>query len=273
MKYYEQLRWAVWGALLSGVFAFAQIKSGTIIVFDRTPSDFFIAADSRANYDDASPPDDNECKISAFQSSHVIFAASGVTGYISSESSDSIRTWSAHDQVKISIPQKWPKPIPADAKEALSRLTTLWASRMKDRWQKTFLAHPEILRSVSTKQRNGVLTKGIFALAFKRQIAIAMVEMMYTESGVTAVFHNDMNCWAGITFCAMGETEIALKYVSLGSFMLDSDQLSRVTRLAELTVSEDKSGEVGGPIDAVEMSNDGTITWRQKKEVCPESRN
>ncbi len=272
MKHYTHLCLAVTGALLSGVFANAQIKSGTIIVFNQTTSDFFIAADSRENYDKL-PPDDNQCKISAFQPSHVIFANSGITGYISSGSSDSVQTWSAHDEAKIAIPQKWPEPIPANATEALKVLTVLWANRMKDRWQETFLAHPEVLRWVTVRQRGGPITKGVFAIAFKGRIAIAMVEIRYTNAGMTAVFYDDMNCTAGVTICGIGEIEVVSEHLLQGPFMPDSDEISRLIKLVELTATEDKSGTVGGPIDALKMSSDGTITWKQRKEACPESQN
>ncbi|MGD0892370.1 MAG: hypothetical protein ABR923_12645 [Terracidiphilus sp.] len=265
------LRWAVSVTLLSGVFANAQINSGTIVVFNQTPSGFFIAADSRANYDDPRAPDDNQCKISAFQSSHLVFATSGAMGYVSSGISDSVQTWNAHDE--IAIPKKWHKPVPANATEALNRLTVPWANRMKNRWQETFLAHSEILHSVTARQRGGVLTKGIFAIAFKGKIAIAMVQMMYTEAGVKAVFYDDMKCMAGVTICGIGKIEVVSEHLLQGPFMSSSDQLSRLIKLVELTETEDKSGDVGGPIDALEMSNDGTITWKQKKEVCPKSKN
>jgi hypothetical protein len=273
VKHYTHLYLVVIGTLLAGVFASAQIKSGTIVVFNQTPADFFIAADSRANYDKALAPDDNECKISAFQSSHVIFANSGVTGYISSGNSDSVQTWSAHNEAKIAIPQKWPEPVPANATEAIKVLTALWANRMKDRWQETFSAHPEVLSSVTARQRGGPITKGVFAIAFKGEIAIAMAEIRYTSEGMTAVFYDNMHCTAGVTICGIGEMEVVFEHLLQGRFMPDSDQISRLIKLVELTALEDKSGTVGGPIDALSMSSDGTITWKQKKEACPESGN
>lgn len=273
VKYYTHLCLAVIGALLPGVFAYAQIKSGTIVVFNQTPSDFFIAADSRANYSKALAPDDNQCKVSAFQSSHVIFANSGVTGYISSGKSDSVQTWSANDEAKIAIPQKWPKPFPANAAEAIKVLTALWADKMKDRWQVTFSAHPEVLGAVIAKQRGGPITKGVFAIAFKGQIAIAMAEIRYTSAGMTAVFYDDMHCTAGVTICGIGELGVVFEHLMPGPFMPNSDQITRLTKLVELTEAEDKSGMIGGPIDALEMSKDGAITWKQRKKVCPDHQN
>jgi hypothetical protein len=74
--------------------------------------------------------------------------------------------------------------------------------------------------------------------------------------------------------CATGKLEIFNKYITTGKkFMAADPALSRVTKLVELTIAEDKSGTVHGPIDAVELSKDGTIRWHKRKDNCPESQN
>ena len=43
----------------------------------------------------------------------------------------------------------------------------------------------------------------------------------------------------------------------------------RLIRLIELTIAEDTSGTVGGPIDALELRRGGEVRWIARKDNCP----
>jgi hypothetical protein len=56
------------------------------------------------------------------------------------------------------------------------------------------------------------------------------------------------------------------------SFMPGFPPITRAMSLVDKTIRQDTTGVVGGKIDALELLNDGTINWKQKKDNCPDSR-
>jgi hypothetical protein len=80
----------------------AQIKTGTIVIFQLTDDKFIVAADSRAIIGD-SPPDDTNCKISAFKLHRAVFAASGAVYYSKSGLADLTPNWNAVSEAKSAV--------------------------------------------------------------------------------------------------------------------------------------------------------------------------
>jgi len=263
------LRLIVGGVLFSGIFAHAQIKSGTIIVFAQTSSGFVIAADSRVTVDDK--PSEDKCKISAFKSNRVVFSATGAAGYTKQGPLDLANTWDAFDEAKAAVLQEWSVPVPVNAQEAANRLSSVWESKMINRWQEEMLVHPDAFKRAAGKA-GGYLTNGVFTIAYKSQIAMALSSIVYADGTIKATYPPSIDCSSGAKVCSGGETDIVTKYTRFGPFMPDTDPVSRVIKLVELTICEDKSGTVGGPVDALEMLNDGTINWKLKKEACLDSQ-
>jgi len=81
---------------------FTQVGTGSIIVFELAKDKFVIAADSRASFSDR-PPEDNHCKIAAFKSNGVIFAAGNATGYPNKGLADLMPSWNVVDEARRAV--------------------------------------------------------------------------------------------------------------------------------------------------------------------------
>jgi hypothetical protein len=261
------LRSVVSGLLLPGIFAHAQIKTGSVLVYTQTSSGFVIAADSRSTWTDARPQDDNQCKIAAFKSNRVVFAASLGAGYENAGPLDLEPSWDTFDQAKEVVLQKWPDPVPANAQEAAQRLSSAWATKMTDRWREVKRYDPG--KFAAAVHNHGVLTIGIFAIAYQGQVAMAVSSIIDNNGTISARPLTDPNC--AVDLCAIGKTDTYKRYMS-PPFMPGSPPITRAIGLVDKTIRQDTTGVVGGKTDALELLNDGTINWKQKKDNCPDSR-
>ena len=263
------LRAVTSGLLLSGVFVHAQIKTGSVLVYTQTSSGFVIAADSRSTWTDARPQDDNQCKIAAFKSNRVVFAAGLGAGYENAGPLDLETSWDTFDQAREVVLQKWPDPVPVNAQEAAQRLSSAWATKMVDRWQEVKRFDPSRFAAAVHNHTSGVLTIGIFAIAYQGQVAMAVSSIVDNNGTISVRPLTDPNC--AVDLCAIGKTDIYLRYMS-PSFMPGFPPITRAISLVDKTIRQDTTGVVGGKIDALELLNDGTINWKQKKDNCTDSR-
>lgn len=261
------LRSVISGLLLSGIFAHAQTRTGSIFVYTQTPSGFVIAADSRSTWTDGRPQDDNQCKIAAFKSKGVVFAASLGAGYQNSGPLDLEPSWDIFDQAKEVILQKWPDPVPVNAQQAVQRLSNAWATRMIARWQE--VKHFDPGRFAAAVHSHGVLTMGIFAIAYQGQVAMIVSSIIDNNGTIGVLPLTDPNC--AVDLCAIGKTDTYRRNMS-PPLMPDSPPITRAITLVDRTIRQDTTGVVGGNTDALELLNDGTINWKQKKDNCPDSR-
>ena len=150
----------------------AQIRSGSIAVFTQSKDRFVIAADSRVSYVDG-PSDDHECKIAAFESNHVVFAVTGAAGYTNRGGGDQMPSWSALAEARSAVGHKPISPDPANAIEAVLRIADAWDVNIFARWKQEAMLRPEAFRQIVAREK-GVLMNGIFAIAYKGQIAFAV---------------------------------------------------------------------------------------------------
>src|ERR1700751_5084573 len=105
------LRSVVSGLMLSGIFAHAQIKTGSVLVYTQTSSGFVIASDSRSTWTDGRPPDDNQCKIAAFKSNRIVFAVGMGAAYANTGPLDLEPSWDTFDLAKeVVLEKKWSDP-------------------------------------------------------------------------------------------------------------------------------------------------------------------
>ena len=49
------------------------------------------------------------------------------------------------------------------------------------------------------------------------------------------------------------------------------DDIRRTMRLVDLTAMYHQGNDVGGPVDAVQLNNDGSVEWYKRKPNCPEN--
>jgi hypothetical protein len=263
--------------LFSISVAHAQVSTGTIVIFQVTEDRFVIAADSRAVPGVGTmPPEDNHCKISAFKSYHAVVALSASAFYRNRGSSDLNPSWDALKEAENAIVAE-ERMEPLSAVNAMNNIASYWESRMLSIWQSMTLYEPELVAEVAQKE-NGHLSTGTFAVARNGLVAAGWT-LIVLDNGKPTVFHPDKNCM--VNPCAAGMTTIVTKYMNGGTEFMTAYpstieswgyELLRIMRLADLTIAEDASGNVGGRIDALELWNDGTIRWRTKKENCPETQ-
>jgi hypothetical protein len=142
------------------------------------------------------------------------------------------------------------------------------------------LYHPEDVRAVASINGGSDLTHGIFAVARRGSIGLTLTGIVLANGNLT-IERPPVKCPIG-TMCATGKLDVFNRYIASGKEFMTADhssialwgyELLRVMKLVDLTIAEDQSGTVHGPVDAIELMNDGTIHWRQKKDNCPDSQN
>ena len=172
----------------------------------------------------------------------------------------------------------WPKrwscksgliPVPVNAQEAVQRLPSAWATKMIDRWQGVKRFDPGSFAAAVHNRTSGVLTIGIFAIAYQGQVATTVSSIVDHNGTISVLPLTDPNC--AVDLCAIGKTDTYRRSMS-PPFMPGSPPITRVIGLVDKTIREDTTGVVGGKTDALELLNDGTINWKQRKENCPVSQ-
>jgi len=262
-----------WAYLFLVVYAaHAQVGTGSIVAFQLAHNKFVIAADSRVILD-SGVPDDHECKIAAFKSKGVIFAATNGVSYANKGLNDPMPSWNAIDDARSAVIAEGTTGR-INANNAVDRIAANWESSMQKRWSKMLLYFPDTIRFFASKN-NGGLTNAIFAGARGRSIDLVMTSLVLDNNSVKVERHIQ-NC--SVIPCASGETDVFNKYIASGKGVMTEPpkvmasvgyELLRVIKLVDLSIAEDKSGTIHGPIDALELSTNGTIRWHQKKCNCP----
>jgi len=256
--------------------AYAQLQSGTIVVFQLTPQKFVIAADSRAAFE-SKPPEDTHCKIGGFKSNKVVIGVTAAAAYPSAGRGDLLPSWSAISEVEKALSLVDPKTAD-DASQYVTDLARAWSANLVADWTQSYWVHPELVVRAA-KANNGTLTNGILAAARRGRIAIAFRTIAYRDGKIQVEVPSPLpDCQ--VAPCASGETAVFDKYIHSRDDYVDAPQsvtgsfgyeLLRAVRLVDLTIAYDKTGAVHGPIDALEMTTDGSITWKNRKQNCPES--
>jgi hypothetical protein len=260
--------WVMSGVLLTGICAHAQSKTGSVLVYTQTPSGFVIAADSRSTWTDGRPADDNQCKIAAFKSNRVVFAVGMGAAYANTGPLDLEPSWDTFDLAKeVVLEKKWSDPVPVDAQDAVKRLAAAWQTKMVARWQEVKRFDPG--RFAEAVHNHGVLTMGIFAIAYQGQVATSVSSIVDNNGTISVVPLTDPNC--AVDLCAIGKTDTYRRNMS-PPFMPGSPPITRAIGLVDKTIKVDTTGVIGGKTDALELLNDGTINWKQRKDNCPDSR-
>jgi hypothetical protein len=164
-----------------------------------------------------------------------------------------------------------------DAVDAVNNIASYWENNMLSIWKGMMLNHPTIALEIANRA-HGHLTTGIFAVARNGSVAYQWT-LIILDDGKPRIWRPNLDCqhWP----CVAGMIDIATKYMKSDTEFMTAYpsttkswgyELLRVIRLVDLTIAEDPSGTVHGPIDALDLSNNGTIRWRQKKANCPESQ-
>ncbi|MGB2675752.1 MAG: hypothetical protein WAN12_01540 [Candidatus Acidiferrum sp.] len=256
--------------------ASAQISTGTIIVFHVAKDRFIIAADSRAVF--KGKPEDIDCKIAAFDH-QFIFATSGGAGYRpAKEGLDPAPAFDNVEEARRAIRSRRSKNDADD----LKGVADAWAENVARDFRSVYIIHPEIVLEAATKER-GTLANGLFARAIRGEIVLAFRSITFSQArpDFIAVESIPQDCAARI--CATGITEVFEEYTSSpprserakreGILNPTTDETGRIRRLVQLSILyTHPAGEVGGPIDVLELWNNGRIRWVSRKSNCPENQ-
>ena len=260
--------------------AHAQVKAGTIIVFQLTQDEFVIAADSRTVFDDR-PPDDTRCKIRALDRQFVV-AVSAVPIYVPGLNDVfPVPAWNSTEEAKT-IGQRFISGLPEGSTETVNAIADAWAVDVQSKWIGLNTFYPDRVRTVAGRE-GGILTNGLFAFAQNGQISVAAGLITLGSSGIQYSRVGLPSCMTEP--CATGKTQVAGEFIRVTSerarqekahFTASAKLLARasaatirVVRLADLTIAYDNSGTVHEPIDGLELFNDGSIRWFSRKDDCP----
>jgi len=254
--------------------AHAQINasSGTVIVFEITDDEVVIAADSRGTTK-VNTPEDTQCKIAAFKSHRAVFAVTGAAIVVMDKLG-----WDAISDAKQSFIIGNTALSTENVRTHLIAVGKTWAQKAVTAWGRMLSLYPDTTRKIAN-ERGGDLATGIFGVVLGGQIDLIGVKLRLSGDQISTQ-PSDLRSLCFNHPCAWGHAETEDRYVRSGKdYMTASaemlkqcgDPLLRVVRLAELSITEDKSGALGGPIDALSLHKDGTIHWYKKKCNCPES--
>jgi hypothetical protein len=243
-------------------YAYAQVGSGTIVVYQVLENKFIVAADSRVVLNGI--PSDTNCKIAAFRE-QVIFTASGGPAFFPFGPTDPAPAWNAFAEAKRAI------LLNANT-HSLDSIADAWASQMKSNWEILYRSHPALVKELATRE-NGGLTNGLFATATDKKIVIVGRAITFKDGVVGASPPPvDIAKLCQIGPCAIGKVDIFHEYIAGKSERAKREtwsaspavlnymgtEMVRIIRLADLTIAYDPA-YVAGAIDALELAADGSI--------------
>jgi hypothetical protein len=254
----------------------AQIGTGTIIVFHVTKNKFIIAADSRAVF--KGQPEDSDCKI-AVLNHQFIFATSGGAGYRpATEGFDPAPAFDNTEEARKAV-----RARPSnDAGDDLNRVADGWAENMIRDFRSLYSIHPETVVEAG-RNGKGTLANGLFAKAIKGKIVLAFRSISFSQDRPELVKAESIPQDCAARICATGITDVFDEYTSFpqkserakreGILNPTTDETARIKRLVQLSILHTRpTGEVGGPIDVLELWNNGRIRWVSRKCNCPENK-
>ena len=259
----------------------AQITFGTVIILNFTKDKLIVAADSRGSR--LGKADDLQCKLTQFHH-RLLFTSSGAVGYHSP--SPAIAGWHndtvARVVVRAAVKQN-------HGKINMATISDDWTKTIVQKWQiQLGIDREHVIQAA--EGGHGALTVGFFAQAVAGTIDwivdIVKFDFPYTQSITSLSIKKLSFCWpcgqtSGEQLCAGGEVDIATQVCSeLDSHKSVSKLASKAERgwaadeilpvsVAETVADRDRSGDIHGPIDAIELTKAGKIRWLRRKSNCP----
>lgn len=244
--------------------AWAQVERGTIVVAYSTPDKIVMAADSRVTLGWAKgPSSDKECKITAIRG-QVIFSSANVASY---RGSNVVQPWKNSDEARSAYKNACgPYPSRCPVKEVARA------------WTLAVLAHIESLYRANPDYAKSLTDNGVFTVAlFGGRDEAGSLELIQVLIGVdqTGVHPDWGKAICPHNYCKLGKVEIVTEFTDLTSQRAkeeaknwtaspphnpaDADLLKAI-RLVDLTIAYHQgTPDVGGKIDAVQLSKDGTL--------------
>jgi hypothetical protein len=262
----------------------AQIEHGSVGIIYYTNEKIVIAADSRgvkSRGSQKASQDDTVCKIFA-PDGKIVFVATGNVNYTSAGQNDPVRPWMSSVEVRRAyhnIVAHYGTP-----RGHVQEIAREWGRIMQEHFAMLYAAQPTHTASLADPQ-TGIITAGIFGgFAADGRLGLFVARVVINPSSPTPVssMADPVHC-PNYNFCAMGRAETFTEFVKVISerareekrtwvpaspFLADRDIL-QAKRFVELTIKYSQEGDVGGPVDAVELRKDGSLHWNGRKQNCP----
>lgn len=266
-------------ALIAGFSTFAQVQHGSVAViyYSDAHDKIIMAADSRALWTDRSAPDDTVCKIAAPQGK-LLFVSTNFGGWKNGGITDPVPSWMNVEEIHraydtASILYTAPGARVHGAADE-------WGKLITSHFRALLMEHPEVVTDIASKN-DGVLTKAFIGGLGNRGTMLMWKTTVSYQQGIVSYEMHGVSC--PNSFCPLGEIKIAQEFANqtsprakkeakqwkppTSSKPEDYDTL-KTMRLVELTIKYYKGNDVGGIIDAVEMSKDGSVRWFAVKPNC-----
>jgi hypothetical protein len=265
-----------------------QVKSGTAVVVLSSHNYIVFAAESRVVLPGKSILHrDDACKVRAI-SNKFIFASAGVNGF-EPEPGKAGNAWSAYDE-----PGKLVDQLP-DMDDPVYGLAVLWGESLEKHVNRALEVNPGPMMDFLRKEGGQTLTTGMFAGRTKQgQLVIYKADLNCNCAGNSRrtsleilPFPLSPGIGGGLIgaqealdlWDELGQEKSERARASLHQLEMGDTGRSGPKKLEAIAVSSlefilkySLGGDVGGPIDAVEMTPAGDIHWVQRKANCPDQR-
>jgi len=280
--------------------AFSQISSGTSIVITLTNDELVVAADSRSVEDGpGSQADNSYCKIAVLHH-QFIFTSVGAVRFRKASPASTVESWDNAEAARDALKNATNRMIINDA--YMDAVLRYWAQIVENHWN-------TLCRLERSRCMNEIMPTGPFGLlGLGAQRAQMTAGILVGARGLfakaaTIDFDSDWSkafnpidhnivavsqcrpCGQGEQVCAAGShVDVAAQFCSdrkpgtkpsVRSVLTKADDHAKLAvELVEKTIDayERTAGDVGGPVDAVTITKDGSITWNSRKTNCPENQ-
>jgi len=261
--------------------ASTQVNSGTVVIINFAKDQIVVAADSLTNNPETGP-DYSYCKIATFDH-QLIFTS---VGHLSMAKLAK-PLWNNTDLAREAV-----RAVrrPNNRAVKLDSVVEHWAKALKNRWS----GIDRDWVSATANATHGQLTSGIFVgkglivkvavIYFDPANLPDPVQYMIVDgsSSPTCLPCGQLN---GEQVCVAGHyPDVGVKFCSARKYgdRIDirtplrkaSISTELAVKIAEVTI--DTYGQtvkdVGGKVDAVTITNDGSITWNARKKNCPDNQ-
>lgn len=266
----------------------AQIGSGTIVILDATKDKLVIAADSRLTLEDGSQ-NDSQCKIEVFRH-RIAFVQVGSVGYERGPV-DPFPSWR-----NSALADRAAREMGNSAKDPdveIKDIASIWANSLAAYWNQAYLSSRDAVERTA-KPGGGLITGAVFAEARSGAVHWRFVGVGLNPTlnppqvqAFTGELHDCWPCGEGERVCALAHPEIPKEFCtqssprareeaahwkpSLELVRGESRETLHAIRLVDDTIAFDPIGGLGGKVDVLELHNDGSINWVQRKSNCPDN--
>jgi hypothetical protein len=268
-------------AAIASCPAFAQIQQGSVAVvyYSEAHDKIIMAADSRALWTGNPVPDNTACKIAAPQGK-MLFVSTNFGGWKNGGPKDVVPSWMNVEEIHrayntASMLYTAPGARVHGAADEWGKLTT-------SHFQALLQEHPEAVTEFA-KKNHGVLTKAFIGGLGNRGTMLLWKTTVSYQQGVVSYEMHGVGC--PNSFCPIGggAEKVAEEFTNQTSPRAireakewkppksskpEDYDILKTMRFVELSIKYYKGNDVGGKIDAVEMSKDGSVHWYTAKPNC-----